>query len=130
MRKIVATSATAATAAVAVGVFSIGYSPVGCSCIDPLTVLASQAYGRVTHQTDLSPKAIEGGLNRSLQGTAVSFGAFPYTAADGCTQHSADRIVCNVPIERSMVLTRGYRVTYTTANGLFINATVERATWL
>ena len=130
MGKIIAIS-TSAIAALVVGALTLGYSPPGCSCIDTVTALAFHAgYERVTEETDLSPAAIEASMNSHLVGSDVLFGQYPYTSEDGCKKESSQLIVCKVPGGRSLLVTRGYKVTYQLQNGKLQHATVVRAHWL
>ena len=130
MRKIIA--AVSAGLAGLVGlVLLVGYSPAVCGCVPPFDVLVFHSGANpITANTDVSAAGIEARLNRSLAGTAVRLGNFPYTSDQGCSQSQPDRIVCKVPIAKSRFFTRGMVVTYEVRGGVFQRARVRSSYWL
>jgi hypothetical protein len=123
-------SVTAVLASLVAAALLVGYSPVACGCIPAFdALLFHSGTSPITASTDRSAAAIESQLNRSLQGSQVQFGAFPYTEDDGCTQLRMDTIVCKIPIARSAALTRGMVVTYESAGGVFQRARVRNSYW-
>lgn len=130
MKKIVALS-TSVCVALVVGSITLGYSPPGCSCIDTVTALAFHAgYESVAEGADLSPAAIEAAMNKNLVGSDVVFGRYPYTSEDGCEEKDGHLIVCKIPAGRSLLLTRGYRVSHQLLDGKLQHSTVTRDHWV
>ena len=127
MRKIAATVSTSIAGAIAALLF-LGYSPAACGCSEPFHVLLFHSgVNPITAKTDVSAAGIEARLNRVLKGTTVHFGEFPYTRDHGCRQERPNQIVCDVPVTKSRVLTRGMVVIYETHNAKFQHARVRNS---
>lgn len=120
--------ATASVIAAAFGVLLLSYAPATCACLDPVQALALHA-GLHAGQ-DINPVSLETGLNRTLAGQDVVFGKYPYTSEEGCSKNGPnDPIVCRIPIDNSVLLSREYRVAYHSRDGLFQKATVVLVRW-
>lgn len=112
-----------------VALLPLAYAPASCACVDPATALALHAGMGSAIPVDRSPEALAAGLNRQLAGTTVDPAQRPYRPEDGCEAAGTDRLVCIVPIDRSWLLAREYRVEYRTRAGEFLQASVTRVWW-
>ena len=120
-------------AAIATGLALLAFSPVSCACVNPLQSLAMAAgldY-MSPNIANYSAHQLETGLNANLIGQTIGPSP-PNSILTGCVGRSATNFTCFVPTNESVLLSRGFAVSFVVQqSGVFEQAHVEQSwAWL
>jgi len=91
----------------------VGYSPIGCGCVDIWEAVANELRLPTKEWSLLTADAVQGSLDRNLRGQLVSLESLPL-GEGSCAARSATTFVCTYWLWSNGATDKGLRATVTT----------------